>query len=69
MDMVKNRDDVKVVDFGALGSIEYLRLLFPDFEGTEFFVAPVDRSMDFTTDEVTSCNSLWLQRHHVEDKW
>jgi hypothetical protein len=69
MGTIKEVDESKVVDLRNIESVERLRSLFPGYQGTEFLVIPVDRSMDFSTKEVTAYNTAWLNRHHSEDVW
>ena len=62
-------DSVKVLDVRELTSIDSLRSIFPFYQGNQFMVIPVDRSMDFTSDEVTRLNSLMMQQRHRNDEW
>jgi hypothetical protein len=67
--LVKEYDIARLVDAKDLVSLERLRSLFPTFSGTEFYVIPVERSMDFSTEEVTLHNSAWLSLHSDRDEW
>jgi hypothetical protein len=58
-----------IVDMTELTSIDQLRSLFPDFKGNEFFVTPIDRSMDFSTEDVTRYNSRKLSQRYGNDVW
>ena len=62
-------DSVKILDARELTSIDSLRSIFPFYKGNQFMVIPVDRSMDFTSDEVTRLNSLMMQQRHRNDEW
>jgi len=62
-------DSVKILDARELTSIDSLRSIFPFYNGNQFMVIPVDRSMDFTSDEVTRLNSLMMQQRHRNDEW
>jgi len=66
---VQYSDSVKILDARELTSIDCLRSIFPFYEGNQFMVIPVDRSMDFTTEEVTRLNSLIMQQRHKNDEW
>jgi hypothetical protein len=59
----------KILDVRELTSPERLRSIFPYYSGNQFLVVPVDRSIDFSTGDVTRLNSLMALKRHGDDEW
>ena len=68
-DVIQYSDSIKILDVRELTSIDSLRSIVPFYNGNQFLVIPVDRSMDFTTHEVIRFNSLLMQQRHRSDEW
>ena len=66
---VQYSESIKVLDARELTSIKSLRSIFPFYKGDQFIVIPVDRSMDFSTEDVTKLNSLMMLQRHKDDEW
>jgi hypothetical protein len=62
-------DSAKVLDIRELTSPERLRSIFPYYSGNQFLVVPVDRGIDFATEDVTRLNSLMALSRHEDDEW
>ena len=67
--VVQYGDSIKILDASELTSIDSLRSIFPFYKGNQFLVIPVDRSMDFASDEVTRLNSIMMQQRYRNDEW
>jgi hypothetical protein len=62
-------DSARILDVRELTSPERLRSIFPYYSGDQVLVIPVDRSIDFATEDVTRLNSLMALLRHGDDEW